>query len=357
MSSTEQLPILGRTKQEMFWVGLQPMLLQAGYRLRPRHSPKWVPSWTVSSVPTFDAEDSIFSLKYVMDAIRTSNGQKVVLKLLRNDPGNQERENLVFFDDPLRRADPRNRTLPVLQTIPLPESADVLIVLPYGREFDSPPFHCRCEFVEAISQYLECLEFLHENGICHNDITPRNMLMEQSKIVPRGSHFRAPLTHTGTPGLFRWRERCSQAPNKYFFIDYDHSFIFTGPDARNTATILGSYGNYPIPEASSEVPFSPFAVDVFQLGLVIRNLIRNYPALEVFRPVSEAMLLADPCERPTPAAALAHLQQIASGIPWWKAKLPIRSTGGGTKRMLQRILLGGYITDSFSEKDSYKLYC
>lgn len=53
------------------------------------------------------------------------------------------------------RADPRNRIAPILELITLTDEKDVLIVLPYLREFYSPPFHCRGEFIEAIRQFLQ----------------------------------------------------------------------------------------------------------------------------------------------------------------------------------------------------------
>ncbi|KAF7323799.1 Protein kinase domain-containing protein [Mycena kentingensis (nom. inval.)] len=285
-----------------------------------------------------EAEDAIIIIWYVIDAIRLCDGSKVVIKLVRD----AELEILELLNSTSRRADPRNHTLPVLDKIPLPDDSrtdGVLFVFPFGREFDSPPFHCRWEFVEAFSQYLEGLEFLHENGICHGDIAPKNMLVDQSKFVPRGSHFAAQLTHAGVKGFFRWKRRCGQSPNEYYFIDFDQSTIHYTENAREIVRCAVIYPRYPIPEASMTVPFNPFLVDVFQLGLVMQKIINNYPALEIFRAVVDDMLLPDPTARPRPATSLVHLQKIASTIPGWKAKLPIWSKGGGTFRMMQRIVL------------------
>ncbi|KAF7323793.1 Protein kinase domain-containing protein [Mycena kentingensis (nom. inval.)] len=350
----DKYPALGRLDGEMFWVHLYPFLLERGYQLRPRYSPDWVPSWSGIFGNMDRVEDGIYLTvrAKVIDAVRLSDGQRVVLK--RTKQASRELQILCFLNDPRRREDHRNRTIALLDTIPLPDSDGALAVLPYGREFDSPPFHCRSEFVEAMSQFLEGLEFLHENGICHGDIAPKNMLMGESTIVPRGSHFAAPLTHGGTSGIFRWRKRCSCPANAYFFIDFDHSLQFDSPDARNTALATGTYGRFVSnpPEASLTVPFNPFRVDVFQLGIVMQNLINNYPALEIFRPVADDMMLADPFARPTPAASLAHLHRAANSIPRWRAKLPIKSKGGGLWRTVQRVIFGGHFADRWSRKDA-----
>ena len=54
------------------------------------------------------------------------------------------------------RSDPRNRTVPILDVIALPDDMEhVLLVMPYLRIFYTPPFHCRAEVVEALRQLLQ----------------------------------------------------------------------------------------------------------------------------------------------------------------------------------------------------------
>jgi hypothetical protein len=51
---------------------------------------------------------------------------------------------------------PQNHTVPILETLELPDdTAHVLIVMPYLRIFDNPPFHCLQEAVDALHQFLE----------------------------------------------------------------------------------------------------------------------------------------------------------------------------------------------------------
>lgn len=90
----------------------------------------------------------------VMDAIRENDGKKVVLKRVSSSSQEEQIQRLLSSAD--MRTDPRNRTAPLLGVIDLPEpdNENVLLILPYLRLFDSPPFHCRAEVIEAFRQFI-----------------------------------------------------------------------------------------------------------------------------------------------------------------------------------------------------------
>ncbi|KAF8180303.1 hypothetical protein K438DRAFT_1976832 [Mycena galopus ATCC 62051] len=62
------------------------------------------------------------------------------------------------------RSDARNHTIPLLNVIPFTGTEWTFVVMPYCRRFNSPPFHCRNEFVDAMTQYREGLQFMHEHN-------------------------------------------------------------------------------------------------------------------------------------------------------------------------------------------------
>ncbi|KAJ7468315.1 hypothetical protein B0H11DRAFT_46881 [Mycena galericulata] len=250
------------SEQEYFWVEIQPLLLSAGYRLRARYQPDWIPSWANTSKPG-EYEDSlrkIFGCD-VLDAIRIQDEKKVVLKRVETDS-----QELKLFRHLSCISDSRNHTIPLLQIKPLPTNDSVsILVMPYTRRFNHPPFHCRGEFVEAMRQFLEGLQFMHDNNICHFDIAPQNLMMDETRVVPAGSHFCCPHSHTGFPGVFSWENRCSVGPIDYYYIDFGLSMYF--PDGKETALTTGTLRTFKtIPELSQTVPYNPFKVDIFQLG-------------------------------------------------------------------------------------------
>lgn len=119
----------------------------------------------------------------VLDAVRTKDNTKVVLRITRSDT--DELSLAKRLCDPTLLQNPRNHTVPILDIIPIPDDDEkrVFIVMPMLRNFYSLPFHCRSEFVEALRQLLEAgisdltsvpsltfgqgLEFMHSLNIAH----------------------------------------------------------------------------------------------------------------------------------------------------------------------------------------------
>jgi hypothetical protein len=105
----------------------------------------------------------------VLDAIRIRDGIKVVLK--RVSATTDEISITLHLTSAHMRSDPRNRTVHILDVIPIRYSDEehVLLVMPYLREFDSPPFHCRSEFVEALRQLLLVCKLDSNTNYLHAD--------------------------------------------------------------------------------------------------------------------------------------------------------------------------------------------
>ena len=89
----------------------------------------------------------------MLDATRIRDGAKVVLK--RVLAMGEEIRIALYLSSVQMLSDPRNRTISVLDVIPVHNDPEVvLLIMPYLREFHSPPFHCRAEFVEAFRHFL-----------------------------------------------------------------------------------------------------------------------------------------------------------------------------------------------------------
>jgi hypothetical protein len=89
-----------------------------------------------------------------MDAMRVEDDTMVVLK--RIPAASEELRIALHLSSDKMCSDPRNRIAHVLDTIILPDDKEsALIVVPYLRRFDSPPFHCCSEFIEALRQFIQ----------------------------------------------------------------------------------------------------------------------------------------------------------------------------------------------------------
>ncbi|KAJ7156504.1 hypothetical protein C8R43DRAFT_1087297 [Mycena crocata] len=318
----------GIYKFEEWWVQHQPFFLTRGYSLRSRYHPSWVPTWKLPEnegvLPNrFEDDLSMEPRGKVLDAVRIADGAKVVLKRVLLHKFKYELQTIRLLDD-LRKTvpDSRNRTVPLLEVIPLPDDNEsVIIVMPMYRIFDDPPFQQLSEVVEAFHQFLEGLEYMHSRGIAHRrlplnflsrDPCHRNLAMDATNVVPSGWHFRAPWSSDGGLDDIHSVPRASVAPVQYFFLDFGLSEFF--PDGIETAKAYGKVGlNKNAPEMSNK-HYNPFKMDVYQLGNVFMDLIQKYEGLEKFRSLAVDMAAPVAETRPTAAEALTTFEKVLSTL-------------------------------------------
>ncbi|KAJ7323038.1 hypothetical protein DFH08DRAFT_818152 [Mycena albidolilacea] len=192
------------------------------------------------------------------------------------------------------RSDPRNRVIPILQTIFLPNELNVLTCRDVVRSsIQSPP-------IPLPGRICGSSVVLHWHSFT---IT----------IFAIRSHFCYPKSHTGNRRIFEWEIRCSVGPVSYYYINFGLSDCIGD---RNTEVLPE------IPELSLTVPYNPFKVVIFQLGLTMANVIKGYPALRAFSPVANRMMSADPAERPEPAQSLEEFNHIVAHISAKKLHAP-----------------------------------
>ncbi|KAJ7619797.1 hypothetical protein DFH06DRAFT_1235059 [Mycena polygramma] len=324
---------------EQLWARSYEFLLSRGYQLRKRYHPKWVRSWAGNKRHPIAHECDDWLVSYAddaIDAVRVEDGRKVVLKRVLG----KELQILRHLD--AFRSDARNHTIPLLDVVPFPDTEWTIVAMPYCRRFNSPPFHCRDEFVDAITQYIEGLQFMHEHSVVHFDIAAQNMVIEEERLIPKGSHWSNPDSHSGFLGhFFSWKKRCSLRPAvQYYYIDFGLSMHFPGrwEEARVALTLR----TFPmIPELSLTAPYNPFYVDVFQLGLAMSRIIDVYPALEDFRMVAASLTVHDPRARATLQDALKHLHGVCDQMSPSLRRKRIWEKGITTWKKATRIVFGG----------------
>ena len=94
-------------------------------------------------------------------------------------------------------------------------------------------------------------------------------MLDASKMYPKGFH---PLSPSFEPDFKRVARpfRRRGAGVKYYFIDFGFSQIFNSYEEREN--VLGIMAqDRTIPELSNTVPYDPFAVDVYTLGMVYKE--------------------------------------------------------------------------------------
>ncbi|KAI0363835.1 hypothetical protein BV20DRAFT_1039723 [Pilatotrama ljubarskyi] len=297
---------------EVFWRNRQPFLQAHGYTLRSRYRPGWIPSWRRDpAVDVFKAEDHLTCHPFrpnLMDARRISDGKLVQLKRVPND--SHELEIATFLSSSRLREDPRNHSVPLLDSLQDPEDPGyTYMVMPYLRYIDNPPFDTIQSIIDCVTQLLEGLAFLHEHGVAHRDCAFKNVMMDAEALFPRGFHPMAEVSlpqqiNVLAPTLPRWRARPT-----YYFVDFGISTKFSPSDTNKL--VLGRDGlDQEVPELSDDIPYDPFKVDIFILGnLFAKEFVLKYKNMGVLLPLVRAMINPDPALRPTAAEALRQWQE------------------------------------------------
>ncbi|KAG6893292.1 hypothetical protein C0992_010570, partial [Termitomyces sp. T32_za158] len=247
---------------EIFWADLQPYLLSRGYQLRPRYRPDWVPSWKDCKSTLYDLnsfEDSIvaYYARKVFDATRISDDCKVMMKRVELDGAEQHLAR--YLSSPHWAGDTRNHTVPILDIIPLPHSGtEALLVMPLLLRFNEVPFH----WID--DDLPQGLDFMHAHKIAHRDACYLNLMMDASKIIPRGFHPVKIRTHDGVTLDKERHDRWSVAPVKYYFIDFGLSRYYPDEPWETMTGLCGQ--DRTVPELVAKEPYDPFKLDIFQLG-------------------------------------------------------------------------------------------
>ncbi|RDB18666.1 hypothetical protein Hypma_014747 [Hypsizygus marmoreus] len=297
-----------RDTTELFWVHHQPFLLSCGYKLRPRYDPSWV-------LPPGEelTEDRLILLtSAVIDAVRVQDNLKVAIK--RVSTTTSEIAIGMHLSSSAMSSDPRNHSVAILEILYLPgDGSTAFIVMPMLHGFHRLPFRRFGEFAEAVQQFLEGLEFMHEHNIVHRDACLYNMMMDASKAIPRGFHFASGLSHDGLNFGLHWHDRWLVRPVQYYFIDFGLSHQY--PRGLKNILDAGIFGqDRTVPEMSTTVPYDPFMADVYQLGNVFMEIISKYEGLEGFLELATVMTSKNPQDRPTAAEALLMFECIVSPL-------------------------------------------
>jgi hypothetical protein len=90
-----------------------------------------------------------------MDGIRIQDHKQVMFKKVLHEEGPHELYIANLFSSPSLRDDPSNHCVPLLEVIELPQNGEKLMVMPFLRPFNNPPFQTYGEFVAFFMQICE----------------------------------------------------------------------------------------------------------------------------------------------------------------------------------------------------------
>ncbi|CAL1706314.1 unnamed protein product [Somion occarium] len=279
----------------------------------------WVPSWSnASDTMRFDHEDSYHNRGSILDATRMSDNETVVLKKISTQVHPFEAEITKSFSTEPISSHPRNRCIPLLDVISVPDIEDtVLLILPLLRSYDDPRFKSVGEAVAFFTQIFEGLQFIHQCHIAHRDCMNLNIMMDPKPIFPKLYHPAANRRTKDFSGRAKYYTRTVR-PVKYYFIDFGISRQYSPDDVHPLEDpILG--GDKTVPEfQNSNAPCDPFATNIYYLGNLIReDFFERTKGLDFMEPLVADMVQDDPSKRPKIDEVVKRFEKICCSLHWW----------------------------------------
>ncbi|KAH8825678.1 kinase-like domain-containing protein [Flagelloscypha sp. PMI_526] len=326
------------SSSERFWFEHRDWLEQQGYALRDRYQPGWQPSWLNNDGKHwFKCEDAVTHVHgNLMDATRTSDGHFVMLKRLVLHESQAEVEIIQRFSSQPHLSNPSNHSLPVLETLQVPGTTDVvLLVMPLLLYHRFPEIWTCGEALEFVQQLFEGLKYMHSQSVVHGDIKSDNVVMDGYGLFNRPPHpvkFTRPRDFHGT----LTRSTRTEHPVRYYFIDFGLSRQFpVGADPPMVLPWGG--GDNSLPEFKTpDVLCDPYKTDVYRIANIVRmELIEGHEELSYFKPkqgleflkpLIEDMVHDNPAKRPTMSQAVERLTNIRKRLWWWQLRSRLRDT-------------------------------
>jgi serine/threonine protein kinase len=307
---------------EIWWRDHYNFLEEKGYKLRSRYSPDWVPSWTNTNKVDINCEDGISSPHYLLlDARRTRDGARVLLKCIDVSRHPYEIEIGRYFSSPSLSEDPANHCVPIYEVLEVPNAEHLMIlVMPLLRNATDPYFDTVGEVVDCIHQLFEGLRFMHRHHVAHRDCMQLNILMDGSMFIdawhPSEQYMSEDLKR---PARHRTR---TLSPPRYYYIDFGISRKY---EASNTNPLEDPIfgGDKDVPEFKEDnfKPRNPFPTDIWYLGHAIQEtFLDRYSGVEFLSSLVSDMMHSDPAQRPNMDEVFSRFQVLRQGFSKWKLR-------------------------------------
>ncbi|EJF57667.1 hypothetical protein DICSQDRAFT_68869 [Dichomitus squalens LYAD-421 SS1] len=303
---------------EAWWRDRQQWLAERGYMLRPRYRPGWQPSWIVNPQKLkYEYEDmKPASSSFILDAVRTADNSLVVMKKVKSSRNPHEVEISQYLSSEALRSDPRNHSVPILDSFGVPDEPEItILVLPLLRACNDPSWQTVGEVLSFIKQIFEGLQYLHELHVAHRDCILLNITYDSRPLFPQMFHPRNPYKALDYQGPPKHSTRTAR-PVKYCFIDFGLSRRYNPEDGPpREDPIRGADKSVPEFKDWNGEPLDPFPTDVYYLGNVIREA--RYHGMKFLDPLVQDMIQADPSKRPTIQEVVRRFDELLKRTRFW----------------------------------------
>ncbi|CAL1711537.1 unnamed protein product [Somion occarium] len=244
----------------------------------------------------------------VLRMARTKDGHDVAIRvIIVNNDGHEQLKILKKVAAGPSSLLSNNHTLPMLRVFEYEDITFGIFPRTAGCMYEAYgywPKNSVGDVLDMILQALEGLAFLHDVGIAHRDADKSNFLVQWH------------------PESLRTMSVTISRPRVYL-IDFEVAVEFpselpmearvsVGPPSGGSINIADGWGRPVPPEVDSGMPYSPFKLDVWQLGYSFITFRSTVPAIDE---VLAELVLGDPVARPGASEALCKLSKVVHSLP------------------------------------------
>ncbi|KAK0479618.1 hypothetical protein IW261DRAFT_1607937 [Armillaria novae-zelandiae] len=283
------------------------------------------------------SEESVVNMSaLIIDATRAEDGKLVALKRISKMNFPFELELGTFFSSSPLSDDPRNHCVPIYEVLQSPHDPDVqFIVMPRLREAHTPSFDTVGEFADAFQQIFEGIEFMHEHFVAHKDINILNVMLDATKLFPKGFHPFHHSLNTKHNDIATHITRTQCWP-RYYIIDFGYYRRYD-PNKLPFDDIVAA-GDRSAPELrrlrdDPSAKLNPFSFDVYCVGNMMREdyNIECCPGLHFLLPLVDDMTQDKPSLRPTMREALTRFVGLCNSLSMSQLRAPPYDAGFGQR--------------------------
>ncbi|CAL1706272.1 unnamed protein product [Somion occarium] len=298
---------------EIWWRDQCEWLKAQGYLLRPRFRPGWKPSWTGLGEFGVSYEDAKILLRpAVIDAVRVSDGEQVILKKIKISEHPFEEDLTRYLGSGPLASEPHNHCITLLDVLHPPDDPDlVILVLPLLLPFYKLAFMTIGEAVDFMQQMFEGIKFLHDHLIAHRDCMSLNIMVDPKPLYPNMFHPADPERSRDWKGKARHHSRTTH-PTKYIIIDFGISRRYRPEDMPALEPPIMS-ADRTVPENLKDELCNPFPTDIYLIANVIReHFLDVYQGFDFISPLVADMMQDDAEKRPTIDVVVARFDKTWS---------------------------------------------
>ncbi|KAK7053600.1 kinase domain-containing protein [Favolaschia claudopus] len=325
MSSTIVSPRPGLLPGEMSWFRRRDVLLQHGYRLRPKFDPDFAARYRRLDETTRNEAGAQYFRATIMDAVRISDNTKVLLKAVSSRLHPHEVEIAQLFSSPPHLGHPRNHCIPIIEVLSDPEDPDgQIIVMPLLVRFTEPGFETVGEIIACWRQIFEGIHYMHENFVAHRDCGINNIMQDPTSLYPDGFHPVQQWLNASYKGFARYITRAECWP-QYYIIDFGLSRRYDPADGPPAEDIILGGDQSPPEHAGDALICNPFPTDIYFLGNLLKDYFvypkqRTWPywPLRFLKPLVKEMTQKDPSLRPTIGEVIQRFDKLTSKLGSWQ---------------------------------------